>query len=215
MARLLFVTSTHAGCNERYEPAIKAYEIRNTAKATSAAKTAQPEKIGRIGHEQVWNAVHISERLGVRQTLEAMAGNHVFPSSSLYTKAMDYTYARLFLLLASISGFLAVGLGAFGAHGLRARLTPEMMAIFQTGVQYHFYHTIALLAVGLFAMHSPQIGLLRVAGWLFVAGILVFSGSLYVLALSGIRWLGAITPIGGTAFLIGWVTLAMAALRLR
>jgi uncharacterized membrane protein YgdD (TMEM256/DUF423 family) len=119
--------------------------------------------------------------------------------------------ARTFLLLAALSGFAAVALGAFGAHGLKARLGTDLLAVYQTGVQYHFYHTLALLAVALLALQAPQLSSLRWSGWLFAAGILIFSGSLYVLALSGVRWLGAITPFGGVAFLGGWLLLAVAA----
>jgi len=115
---------------------------------------------------------------------------------------------NLLLVLAAINGFVAVSLGAFAAHGLRSMLGPDLLATFQTGVQYHMYHALAMLAVGILVTQFPAQTGLRVAGYLFLAGILIFSGSLYVLALSGIRWLGAITPIGGVAFLAGWATLA-------
>lgn len=127
-------------------------------------------------------------------------------------KPMPKTY----LLLAALSGFIAVALGAFGAHGLRQKLTSDMLAVFQTGVQYQFYHTLALLAVALLLIAVPQSALsssslVRWSGNLFAIGIVIFSGSLYVLAISGVRWLGAITPIGGVAFLAGWICLALAA----
>jgi len=117
---------------------------------------------------------------------------------------------RTFLLLGSVAAFLSVTLGAFGAHGLRARLSPEMMAVFQTGVQYHMAHALALILV------SATLGrlggwLIQTAGWLFVAGIVLFSGSLYALAISGVTILGAITPLGGLCFLAGWACLAFAA----
>jgi len=115
---------------------------------------------------------------------------------------------NILLVLAAINGFLAVSLGAFAAHGLKSMLGPDLLATFQTGVQYHMYHALAMLAVGVLVAQFPAQTGLRVAGYLFMAGILLFSGSLYVLALSGIRWLGAITPIGGVAFLAGWATLA-------
>lgn len=116
---------------------------------------------------------------------------------------------RLFLLSGAVSGFIAVALGAFGAHGLKNRLTPDLLAVWQTAVQYQFWHTLALLAVALFAINAAAgQAALKVAGWAFIVGILVFSGSLYVLCLSGVRWLGAITPLGGTAFLVGWLALA-------
>jgi uncharacterized membrane protein YgdD (TMEM256/DUF423 family) len=121
---------------------------------------------------------------------------------------------RLFLLLAAINGFLAVSLGAFAAHGLRARLSPDLLATFQTGVQYHMIHTLALFGVGLLAFQLPATASLRISGYLFMAGIVLFSGSLYVLAVSGVRWLGAITPFGGLAFLAGWVLLGWTAYRM-
>ncbi len=118
-----------------------------------------------------------------------------------------------FLFVAALSGFLAVALGAFGAHGLKARLSEDMMAVYQTAVQYHFYHTLALLAVAVLLAGGLQSAALRAGGWLFAAGIVVFSGSLYALALSGMRVLGAVTPLGGLLFLAGWVALAAAAYR--
>ena len=108
--------------------------------------------------------------------------------------------------------FLAVALGAFGAHGLRQRLSPEMLAIFETGVRYHVYHALALLAVAWVADKNPE-SLANAAGWAFTVGIAVFSGTLYILSISGIRWLGAVTPIGGVALLVGWVLLFLAAAR--
>lgn len=118
----------------------------------------------------------------------------------------------LFVALAAINGFIAVGLGAFAAHGLKNRLPEDLLAIFQTGVQYQMYHALALFGVGLLAMQLSDSTLLRASGWLFLVGIIIFSGSLYILSLSGIRWLGAITPIGGVAFLAGWLLLAVAML---
>ena len=107
---------------------------------------------------------------------------------------------------------LGVAVGAFGAHGLRERLAPEMLATFETGVRYHFIHALGLFAVAWAATRWPG-ALVGAAGWLFVAGIVIFSGSLYLLSISGIRWLGAITPIGGVCMIAGWVLLAAAALR--
>ncbi|MAO40490.1 MAG: hypothetical protein CMK70_09770 [Pseudohongiella sp.] len=118
----------------------------------------------------------------------------------------------VFVAIAAINGFLAVALGAFAAHGLRARLPEDLLAVFQTGVQYHMYHALALFGVGLLCMQYGESTLLRASGWAFVVGIVIFSGSLYILSLSGIRWLGAITPIGGVAFLTGWLLLAAAML---
>ncbi|MDH7944378.1 DUF423 domain-containing protein [Pseudohongiella sp. SYSU M77423] len=118
----------------------------------------------------------------------------------------------VFVAIAAINGFLAVALGAFAAHGLRARLPEDLLTVFQTGVQYHMYHALALFGVGLLCMQYGESTLLRASGWAFVVGIVIFSGSLYILSLSGIRWLGAITPIGGVAFLTGWLLLAAAML---
>lgn len=116
------------------------------------------------------------------------------------------------LRLASILGGLAVALGAFGAHGLKDKLeTLKTTAIYQTAVQYHFYHALALLAVAVLALQGRSSPLLAVAGWCFTIGVLIFSGTLYALALSGVKWLGAITPIGGVALIVGWVALAIAA----
>jgi len=114
---------------------------------------------------------------------------------------------QLFSVLGAGFAFLAVAGGAFGAHSLKAILTPDMLAVFETGVRYQMYHALALLAVGWAAQQYPQAAF-HIAGWLFVAGILLFSGSLYVLALSGVRWLGAITPLGGVLFLAGWAVFA-------
>jgi uncharacterized membrane protein YgdD (TMEM256/DUF423 family) len=118
---------------------------------------------------------------------------------------------RMFLLIGAVAGFLGVGLGAFGAHGLRARVSPEMLAVFETGVRYQMYHALAL---GLMAAVVPRLAsrrLVMAAGWCFAAGIVLFSGSLYLLATTGLTLLGAITPLGGAAFLAGWACLAVAA----
>ncbi len=113
-----------------------------------------------------------------------------------------------FLFIGAILGFLGVTLGAFGAHGLRSRLSPEMLAVFETAVRYQMYHVFALLVVAVTAGHARRGRLLTIAGWAFVAGIVIFSGSLYALALTGIPTFGAVTPIGGLGFLIGWACLA-------
>jgi uncharacterized membrane protein YgdD (TMEM256/DUF423 family) len=117
--------------------------------------------------------------------------------------------ARTFILIAALAGFLGVALGAFGAHGLRNRLTPDMLAVFETGVRYQMYHALALLATAAL-MDRLNGWLITTAGWLFVTGIVLFSGSLYALALTGVTILGAITPLGGLAFLAGWALLALA-----
>lgn len=116
--------------------------------------------------------------------------------------------AKLFITLASLSGMLAVVFGAFGAHALKSRLDEYSMGVFETAVQYHFYHSFALLAVGVIALSQPQTTMLKSSGWLFFIGILIFSGSLYVLSISGVKWLGAVTPLGGLAFIAGWACLA-------
>ncbi|WP_372795922.1 DUF423 domain-containing protein [Pontiella sp.] len=120
--------------------------------------------------------------------------------------------AKLFLSLGAVSGAIGVILGAFGAHGLQDRLTEKLMKTWQTGVEYQFYHTFALLVIGLLALKF-QSGLLTSSGWSFVAGILLFSGSLYALSLSGITKLGAITPIGGLFFIAGWILLTLSILK--
>lgn len=120
---------------------------------------------------------------------------------------------KLFASVGSINALIAVMLGAFGAHALKSRLTSEMMEIFQTAVQYHFYHALGLLAVGIIAVHLPESNWLKASGWLMLAGIVIFSGSLYILSITGIKWLGAITPIGGTAFILAWILLTVAVLK--
>jgi uncharacterized membrane protein YgdD (TMEM256/DUF423 family) len=119
---------------------------------------------------------------------------------------------RLFFALGSASALVAVGAGAFGAHGLRARLAPDLLAVFETAARYQMYHALALLALAWATTRWPGPWPAR-AGWLFLIGTLLFSGSLYALALSGARWLGAITPFGGAAFLAGWTCLLLGALR--
>jgi uncharacterized membrane protein YgdD (TMEM256/DUF423 family) len=122
--------------------------------------------------------------------------------------------ARLFLRLAAASGFIAVGLGAFGAHGLRSLLDAARLGTWETAVTYHMFHVVALLAVALL-LQLRAAALLRWSGWSFVLGTLLFSGSLYLLALTGVRWLGMITPLGGVCFLLGWGLLFQAAVSLR
>ena len=117
---------------------------------------------------------------------------------------------RRFFLLGTLFALLAVAAGAFGAHALRDRLTPDLLAVFETAARYQMYHALALLAVAMAAPRVPAGGW-TAAGWLFTAGIAVFCGSLYLLAFTGTRWLGAITPLGGLCFLAGWIALALAA----
>ena len=121
--------------------------------------------------------------------------------------------ARLALVLGALLSFVAVALGAFGAHALKARLPADMLAVWQTAVQYHGWHALALIAVGLLLLALPGRAGFGFAGWLFVAGIVLFSGSLYALALTGVKELGAVTPVGGLAFLAGWLVLAWSAWR--
>lgn len=117
---------------------------------------------------------------------------------------------KTFVFVGALMGGIGVAIGAFGAHGLRGRLSPDMLAVFETGVRYHMYHALAILAA---AAVMPRIDgrAVLIAGWSFTAGIVLFSGSLYALALTGVTTLGAITPLGGVAFIAGWISLAIAA----
>ena len=119
---------------------------------------------------------------------------------------------RTFLLLGAFSGAIAVAAGAFGAHGLKSRLSPEYLAVFETGARYQMFHALALVGAAWTSERFPGAAA-NAAGWLFLAGTVLFSGSLYALTLSGVRALGAITPFGGVAFIAGWLALAWAALR--
>lgn len=123
--------------------------------------------------------------------------------------------ARTFILIAAVSGFLSVVVGAFAAHGLKKVLAPEMIEVVKTGVQYQMYHALALLMVALLLIHKPSTPGLKAGGWAFILGSLMFSGSLYALALGAPHWLGPITPLGGLCFLMGWVLLAVAVWRLK
>ncbi len=116
---------------------------------------------------------------------------------------------RFFFSAGAIAAFVAVALGAFGAHSLRAKLTPEMLDIFEIGVRYQIYHAFGLLAVAWAITRWPEANLSS-AGWCFIGGIIIFSGSLYLLSTTGVRWLGAVTPLGGLAFLAGWAILVWA-----
>ena len=119
---------------------------------------------------------------------------------------------QIFFMIGGLMGFLGVALGAFAAHALRAKLDPGQLAGFEVGVRYQMYHALALLAVGLLHTRWPGV-VVTISGWLFVAGAVLFSGSLYALCLRGARWLRLVTPIGGCALLAGWLCLAWAALR--
>lgn len=118
--------------------------------------------------------------------------------------------AKLFLILGGLNAALVVMLGAFGAHGLKAILTADMLAVYQTAVHYHLFHALGLLAVGLVATQIADSVWLRWSGWLMLLGIILFSGSLYVLSVSGLRWLGMITPFGGLAFITAWIVFVIA-----
>lgn len=122
-------------------------------------------------------------------------------------KKKGVSLPRFFLIIGFFSALIGVALGAFGAHGLRTRLSPDMLAIFETAVRYQMYHAFGLFAVAWVAVQFPQ-SQAYVAGWLFMGGTVLFSGSLYVLSLTGVRWWGAVTPFGGVLFLIGWLWLA-------
>jgi len=121
--------------------------------------------------------------------------------------------AKIFLVLGSINAMLAVVLGAFGAHALKTRLGTEMLTVYQTGVQYHFYHALGLLVVGIIAHQFPPSVWIRTSGWLMFAGIILFSGSLYILSLTQLRWFGAITPLGGLAFILAWLMLLIGVIK--
>ncbi|HYK89914.1 MAG TPA: DUF423 domain-containing protein [Acidobacteriota bacterium] len=117
---------------------------------------------------------------------------------------------RVFLILGALSGFLAVAAGAFGAHALRQKIAPEMLSVFETGARYQMYHSLALIGVAWAASHWPAAAF-QIAGWCFLTGTILFSGSLYFMALTDSRWVGAITPLGGLAYLLGWLALAWGA----
>ena len=119
---------------------------------------------------------------------------------------------RTFAVLGALSAALGVVAGAFAAHGLRGRITPDLLAVFETGARYQMYHAFGLLAVA-WALDRWPGGAAAVAGWLFVAGTVLFSGSLYLLALGNPSWLGAVTPVGGLCFIAGWAVLAWVAAR--
>lgn len=118
---------------------------------------------------------------------------------------------KIFVVLGSLSAFLGVGLGAFGAHGLKTKVTPEMLAVWQTGVLYHLVHALGLLLIGILCHLMPEAATARNAGWAILLGTVLFSGSLYLMVLTGIKPLGMITPFGGIAFLLGWLLLGVAA----
>jgi len=121
--------------------------------------------------------------------------------------------AKLFVSIGAALAALAVVFGAFGAHAFKARLPADVLEVYHTAVQYQFWHALGVLAVGLALQLSPEAGWLRTAGWLLTSGIFLFCGSLYLLALTGFKWLGVVTPLGGLALILGWLAVAVAALR--
>ncbi len=121
--------------------------------------------------------------------------------------------SRLLIFCGALCAALSVILGAFGAHGLKSRLPPEILATFETGVQYQFYHALGLILIGIVVQFTKASAMVTAAGWLMLAGIVLFSGSLYAICFSGIRSLGMITPVGGMAFIVAWLLLAIGILR--
>ena len=116
---------------------------------------------------------------------------------------------QTFIVLGSILMAVAVAMGAFGAHALKSKLEPEKLKVYETGVQYHIIHAIGLIAVGVLISQYPDVGMIKLAGWFMAAGIVLFSGSLYVLSMKRIRLMGPITPLGGLSFIIAWVLVAL------
>jgi uncharacterized membrane protein YgdD (TMEM256/DUF423 family) len=119
---------------------------------------------------------------------------------------------KVFIIWGSINAFLSVALGAFGAHWLQTRLTVDMLEIFRTGIRYHMMHALGLILIGILGFWMQKPALLQWAGWLILAGIVLFSGTLYMLSISGIRWFGAVTPFGGICFLAGWILVTVSAI---
>jgi uncharacterized membrane protein YgdD (TMEM256/DUF423 family) len=120
---------------------------------------------------------------------------------------------KLFLILGGVNAALVVVLGAFGAHGLKARITAEMLAMYQTGVHYHLFHALGLLVIGIVAAQVVDSVYLKWAGWLMLVGIILFSGSLYLVSVGGMRWLGIVTPFGGLAFIAAWILFVLALIK--
>jgi uncharacterized membrane protein YgdD (TMEM256/DUF423 family) len=121
--------------------------------------------------------------------------------------------AKIFLILGGLNAALVVLFGAFGAHALKARLSVEMLAAYQTGVHYHLFHALGLLAAGLLATQLPGSVYLKWSGWMMLVGIILFSGSLYILSISGLRWWGMVTPIGGMSFIAAWILFVLAVMK--
>jgi len=121
--------------------------------------------------------------------------------------------SRRLVVTGGICALLAVVFGAFGAHAVRGMITPDLFAAYQTGAQYQFYHALGIIAIGIVSAFPPTRRCIQIAGWLMLAGIVLFSGSLYLLALTGVRLLGAVTPLGGIAFIAAWATFVVSLLR--
>ena len=119
-----------------------------------------------------------------------------------------------FIILGSLNALLGVGLGAFGAHGLKNKITSDMLPVWETAVQYHLIHALGLILIGILCKFMPEVSLVSNAGWLLLAGIILFSGSLYAMVLTGNKTLGIITPMGGVAFMLGWLSIVVAAFKL-
>ena len=151
------------------------------------------------------NCPSVQDFCCARAATDALATHITFPGC--------FPMHKKFLFFSSLGGFSGVAFGAFGAHGLRAILDESMMTVYQTGVHYHLFHALGLGLIALLARQYPRSALLRWAGWLMLAGIVIFSGSLYLLSISGIKWLGVITPIGGSALLLAWLLLTVFAAR--
>lgn len=117
--------------------------------------------------------------------------------------------AKLFLILGTVNASVVVVMGAFGAHSLKTKISGDMLSVFQTAAQYHFYHSLGLMIIGILAIFFKSEKYLRIAGWMMFTGIILFSGSLYVLSITSTRWVGIITPFGGIAFIISWVFVAI------
>jgi uncharacterized membrane protein YgdD (TMEM256/DUF423 family) len=149
-----------------------------------------------------------------REVIECIDETYVCISERLHIMRKGMVrMLKLFVALGSLNMFLSVALGAFGAHGLKNKLSSDMLNVYETGVRYHMIHAIGLIVIGLLAEKLGNPSMLGWSGWLMLAGIVLFAGSLYALSISGVKILGAITPIGGVCFLAAWILLAIAALR--
>lgn len=140
--------------------------------------------------------------------------DEIYSKLKFINKSATHKTSKFFMMMAATNGFLATAFGAFGAHALKSVISSEMLAVYQTGVQYQFYHSLALLLLSLIILHYDNTTL-KAAGWLFLLGIVLFSGSLYLLAVTGVKYLGIITPFGGATFILGWFALVIGGSRSR